>query len=196
MPHPVARRDKCPRRGGAVTPLQFIRDECANRQPDGSCTGAMIDDDLRIRLLRPLSRCLVADNRRCPYFEVCVAPMAGMVTEPRRAAPIQEAVAEYRRITKQGEDLTRQCPECGGSMRRGKKYCPRCADARRKASNRAAQDRRRHTPVVLSADVGENTPKTPMILGGPMAVFENPIGDSHPSQNGQTSADIVARRAS
>ena len=31
-----------------MTPLQFAREECANHQPDGSCLGAWINEDLSI----------------------------------------------------------------------------------------------------------------------------------------------------
>ena len=126
-----------------MTPMQLVRDECANHQPDGSCLGVMINEDLSMTRAAPKPRCLVADGKRCPYFEACVAPMADMASDPRRAAGLLEAVAEYRRVTKQGVDLTRQCPDCDGPMRKGRRYCPACAHKRRRDSYRAKNDRRR-----------------------------------------------------
>jgi hypothetical protein len=156
----------------------------------------MINPDLSMPRATPRPRCLIAEGKRCTYFEQCVAPMVGWTSDPRRKAGFLAAIAEYRRVTKQGEDLTRQCPDCGGAMRKGNRYCPKCADARRKSSNRAAQDRRRRSAVTLSAVVPKNTPKSPMIPVGILAVLQNPIEDSPPPQNDLTSADIKARRAS
>jgi hypothetical protein len=36
-----------------MTPLQLAHDHCANWNSDGSCLGAIIDDDLQIRRCRP-----------------------------------------------------------------------------------------------------------------------------------------------
>lgn len=116
--------------------MQFIREECANHQHDGSCLGAVINDDLSITRCIPKPRCLVADAKRCPYFEECVAPMVNMVTVPRRAAEIQEAVAEYRQITNQKSPRSRPCPDCGAPCQLRKRYCPKCAHARQKAAKR------------------------------------------------------------
>ena len=134
-----------------MTPMQLVRDECANHQPDGSCLGVMINEDLSMTRAAPKPRCLLAEGKRCPYFEACVAPMADMASDPRRAADLLEAVAEYRRITKQGLELTRQCPDCDGPMRKGKQYCRKYADRRRKASNREAQARTRQGRGLLTA---------------------------------------------
>jgi len=181
-----------------MTPMQFIRDECANHQPDGSCLGVMIEEDLSIRRGTPRPRCLVADGKRCPYFEECVAPVADMASDPRRAAALQEAAAEYRQITNQKAPKARPCPDCGRPMQKGRQYCPRCADTRRKASNRTAQSRRRDSTVGMSAEVSENDPSFPGNRGPISAVLQNAMEDSDPPPNAQTSADIrpVARRAS
>lgn len=128
-----------------MTALQLVREECANHQSDGSCAGAMINDDLSILCSIPQSRCLVAEGKRCPYFEECVAPMVNMVTVPRRLAEIQEAVAEYRRITKQKDTPARPCPDCGGSCQPRKRYCPNCAHAREKAAKRRFYHQARST---------------------------------------------------
>jgi hypothetical protein len=181
-----------------MTPLQFVCEECANHQPDGSCLRVTIGDDLSIGRAAPESRCLVADGQRCPYFEACLLPMADMAGDPRRAAALQEAVAEYRQITNQKAPKARPCPDCGRPMQKGRQYCPRCAGARRKASNRTAQSRRRDPAVGMSAEVQKNGPSFPGNKGPISAVSRNAIEDSGPPQNAQTSADIrlVAGRAS
>lgn len=172
-----------------MTPLQFVIAECSNHQSDGSCLGMMINTDLSITRGHALPRCLVADGQRCPYFEECVAPMADMVTDPRRSRVIKEAVMLYQMQHKDAVTTGRRCPSCGLPIQKGKQFCVECSAKKRKASNRLAQDRRRKQRVLLSAEVPKKNPKPPMISGGKNAVLQNPILDSHPPQHGQTSAD-------
>lgn len=179
-----------------MTPLQFATAECANHQPDGSCAGVMINRDLSMPRAAPKPRCLLAEGKRCAYFEQCVAPMADWTTDPRRAASLQAAVAMYRRVTKQGEDPARRCPECGGPMAKGKRYCPACAAARRKATLRASQARRRGSAVTPSTVVAGDGSKPPAKHGGILAVFRKSMGDGRDPQNGPTTVDAEARRAS
>ena len=179
-----------------MTPLQFAVAECANHQPDGSCAGVMINRDLSMSRASPKPRCLLVEGKRCDYFEQCVAPMAGWVTDPRRAASLQAAVTEYREMTNQKAPPARPCPGCGAAIPKGKRYCPACAAARRKATYRASQVRSRRGTVGMSTVVAENAPKTPMNQGGILAVLQNPMGDSHHPRNGATTVDIEARRAS
>jgi hypothetical protein len=178
--------------------MQLVRENCANYQSDGSCLGAMIEEGLSLRRGTPQPRCLVADARRCPYYEACVAPLADMAGDPRRAAALQEAVAGYRQITHQKAPKARPCPDCGRPIQKGRHYCPRCADARRKASNRTAQSRRRDSAVAMSAEVQKNSASFPEKTGLFFAVSQNAIEDSDPPQNDPTSADIhpAAGRAS
>lgn len=119
-----------------MTPFQLAADECANYQPGGACLGVMINDDLSLSGFGPAPRCLVADGRRCQYFEDCVAPMADMATDPRRAAQLQAAMAEYRRVTGQKAPSVRPCPDCAGPCLPRKRYCPACAHRRRKETKR------------------------------------------------------------
>lgn len=170
-----------------MTPMQLVREECANRQPDGSCLGAMIGEDLSIRRATPWPKCLVAEARRCPYFEECVLPMADMAGDPRRAAALQEAVAGYRQITNQKAPKARPCPDCGRPMQKGRQYCPRCVDARRKATHRRHNNGRAGRPVGLTTEVQKNSPSFPENKGLILAVSQNAIEDSGPPQNDQTS---------
>lgn len=173
-----------------MTPLQFARDECANHQPDGSCLGVWINEDLSITRGDPKPRCLLAEGKRCRYFEECVAPMADMASDPRRAADLQEAVAEYRQITNQRAPKARPCPDCGAPMLKGKQYCPRCSETRRKASYRDHKARVRRPAVGMSTEVQKYPPKTLGFSSGFSAVSQNAIEDSHPPQNDPTSVDI------
>ena len=126
-----------------MTPIQFVHEECANHQHDGSCLGVMINVDLSLSGCGPLPRCRVADGERCQYCDECVAPMADMVTEPRQAAEIREAVTEYREITNQKRLASRPCPDCGEACQPRKRFCPSCVDKRRKAAKRRAFHRAR-----------------------------------------------------
>ena len=135
-----------------MTPLQFVREECANHQPDGSCTGVGV---FPFEKMDAKPRCLVSQSNRCLYFEECVAPMADMVSDPRRAAALQGALAEYRRMTKQAEAQTRRCPDCGGPCQTRKRYCPTCALKRRKMSTRRAVSRLRMSCKQLSPKTDE-----------------------------------------
>lgn len=179
-----------------MTPLQFITADCANHEPDGSCRGIMIAPDLSMRVCRPLTRCLVAEGKRCQYFEDCVVPLADWTSDPRLAASRQAAVAEYRRLTKQGQDLTRQCPDCGGPMKKRRRYCQECAAHRRKATFRASQTRIRGLAVGMSTVVAGILANTPIKEGGIFEVSQNPTPDSHPPQNGPTTVDTALKKIS
>jgi len=120
-----------------MTPIQFVKLECANYQVDGCCLGVRFDEYLRHRGFTPRKECLVARRRRCIYFEECVAPMQHVVTEPVRAKAIQEAVAEYRQITNQKAAGYRACPVCGEPLQTRKRLCPMCASKAKRQSNRA-----------------------------------------------------------
>ena len=119
-----------------MTPMQMIREECANHQPNGSCLGVQIAKDLTLTCAKPLPRCLVADRQRCAYFEACVLPLADIVSDPRRAKELQAAVAEYRQITNQKASQSRPCPDCGEPLQPRKKLCPTCAQKRQKDYHR------------------------------------------------------------
>lgn len=179
-----------------MTPLQFITSDCANHEPDGSCRGIMIAPDLSMRVCRPLTRCLVAEGKRCQYFEDCVAPLADWTSDPRLAASRQAAVAEYRRLTKQGQDLTRQCPDCGGPMKKRRRYCQECAAHRRKATFRISQSRTRSLAAGMSTVVAINDAEPPTNHGGIFAVSQNPIPDSHPPLNRPTTVDMALKKIS
>ena len=173
-----------------MTPLQFAREECANHQPDGSCLGVWINEDLSITRGDPKPRCLLAGGKRCRYFEECVAPMADMASDPRRAAEFQSSVAEYRQTTNQKAPKARPCPDCGAPMLKGKQYCPRCAEGRRKATYRDHKARVRRPAVDMSTEVQKNHANSPANRGSFLRVSPNAIGDSHPPQIGSTSVDI------
>jgi hypothetical protein len=130
--------------------MQFVREECANHQPNGSCLGVQIAKDLTMTCAKPLPRCLVATGQRCGYFEACVLPLADIVTEPRRAKELRLAATEYRRVTEQTLENIRPCPDCGEPLQPRKKLCPVCAQKRQQDYHREAM-RKKRMPVTNPA---------------------------------------------
>jgi hypothetical protein len=168
----------------------MIRDECSNHQPDGSCLGMMINDDLSITRGHALPRCLIADNKRCPFFEECVAPMVRNVTDPRRNRALKEAVMIYQMQHKNAVTTGRRCPECGLPIEARQRLCRECADKRRKATYRSHKSKTRKQGGHMSTVNGKNDPKTPMKEGGNFGISQNAIEDSHPPQIGTLTVDI------
>jgi hypothetical protein len=114
-----------------MTPLQFAHAECANFNPDGSCLGTRFSDTLQSLPSRPQPKCLLADNKRCAYFEECVLPMAAMVSDPAKSKSYLDAVANYR-FQHHISGLSRRCPECGGPLPTRKRFCAGCTSKHRK----------------------------------------------------------------
>jgi hypothetical protein len=128
-----------------MTALQIAYAHCANWRKDGKgCLGAIIDDDLQIRRCYPRARCVLSEpGKRCPYFEECVAPMAGSIANPRVRLEFEAAVREYRKAAEMPCADERPCPMCGQAMEPGCRFCATCAAARRKESTRRAVQRHR-----------------------------------------------------
>lgn len=123
-----------------MTALQIAYAHCANWRKDGKgCLGAIIDDDLQIRRCYPRAKCVLSEpGKRCPYFEECVAPMAGSIANPRVRLEFEAAVRDYRLAAEMPCADERPCPLCGQAMEPGRRFCAVCAAARRRESNRAA----------------------------------------------------------
>lgn len=160
-----------------MTPLELARAECANYERGGTCLGVMLGADGRITSCTPRASCLLAESKRSVYFEECVAGMHHVVTDPRRAVEMQAAVREYRKQTKQGEEIPRECPDCGRPAFGRKRYCPVCSDKRRKATYREHKRATRQNGVAMSTV----KPKTRSNSLGNSHVFSgvsyNPYGD-------------------
>jgi hypothetical protein len=133
-----------------MTGLQIAYAHCANWKSDGSCLGAVIDDDLEIRRCCPRPKCLLGTPVvRCGYFEECVAPMAASIENLVARAEFEDAVRQYRVAAKLQCADERPCPVCGRAMEPGRRFCDVCAVARRKESTRRAVQRHRVTSKQL-----------------------------------------------
>ena len=166
-----------------MTPLQLARAECANYEPNGACLGVMLGSRGHITHCTPQPRCVLSAGARCTYFEECVAPMQRMVTEPRRAKAIQEAVGLYRLAHAELIVTGRKCPDCRGPLAKFRQVCPGCAAKRRKATLRDAQSRRRGNGPALSTEVPKTPPNSLGNSHGFSGVSPNPYQDSTPPQN-------------
>ena len=79
-----------------MTALQLAKSECANHEPDGTCLGVNIRDDLSQAVMSHAGqRCRVACGERCRYFEEIVLPLVEMTRDTKRLAEFTEAESDY-----------------------------------------------------------------------------------------------------
>ena len=128
-----------------MTLLQLVRAHCANWRKDGKgCLGAIIDDDLQIRLCISKRKCQLGKRgHRCLYFEECVAPMAPSLAEPNYRQLFEGAVRQYRVDCKLAYADERPCPVCRRPMEPRRRFCHICAAARRRETTRLGMQRHR-----------------------------------------------------
>ncbi len=157
---------------GHNPPLDLARRECANMDADGRCwrlepaelfdyrlaTGAhrcpgcgtpmgcvdtlCPDCDPTVYHEGGDTRCLLAQGKRCGYFERAVLPLAKRADreDAKRARRAYEAA---HGVLGGGPDEERSCPDCGAPIPKGRRYCDSCRVKRLKAANRRAQQRHR-----------------------------------------------------
>jgi Rubredoxin-like zinc ribbon domain (DUF35_N) len=125
-----------------VTPFQIAKAECANCDSAGNCLGIGIRDDLSLYQFRTEGKCWLAadaDGRigRCPYFEVCVAPLAqsrarAAVTQEqkRAAARLAEGVCAYEMAVMPVPTVKyAKCKSCQRTVHPPQRLCEQCASA-------------------------------------------------------------------
>jgi hypothetical protein len=134
-----------------VRPLQIAKSHCANFQNDGSCLGIYFNDDLTVRMVRPLPKCLLAGPiQRCEYFDECVAPMKLENKNPGIEAKMREdfaaGIRQYNLATGIATEVAlRVCPNCKRRpLQPRKKLCAECRTEKRNETKRAS---RRKTSV-------------------------------------------------
>jgi len=130
---------------------ELLKEGCANYQ-NHRCRGC----DIWGRFCRPMASCLVKDGLRCKYFEMCVLPLgkhcnkyAGAEREYFHTrtfplvgllpAEIREHPFFQRPAAPAGKQSERECPDCGGPLPKRHRYCPECAERRRRQSYRASK---------------------------------------------------------
>ena len=104
--------------------------ECANHNSNGSCLGAIIDDDLMIRKCCPKPKCLLGTRGvRCEYFEQCVMPMGRTSLSPLDHEEWDKAIREYKRAGNvPGANRGTICKRCGKRAEPRRQYCYICAE--------------------------------------------------------------------
>ncbi len=145
----------------------MAREECANYRND-ACQNLVIHDDLHITRAGPDHPCVLADNKRCPYFELLVLPLATCTPNQDKAAGFHEAAREYygklaHNIPKEYLKA-RKCPDCGAALAKRKRYCDQCSKKRRKAA-KAIENPAGVNSCCQPAVNSETDPKTPMNQG-------------------------------
>lgn len=125
-----------------MTPLQAARAHCANYQADGSCLGIYYKDDLSVdhSKYRPCAKCLLADGKRCEYFEEIVLPMR--LERPVDVKSLAGAVSAYQRQHKL-QAVSRFCPECGEPREARQRLCANCRVKHRRETHQKYNSRRK-----------------------------------------------------
>jgi hypothetical protein len=130
-----------------MTPLQAAKAHCANHQPDGSCLGIYYNDDLSVDGLRyrPCEKCLLAEGKRCEYFEEIIVPMrmSRETAEAKAQADKKEsAVTAYLKLHKliSKTQAKRMCKRCERVEVQGiARFCGKCALKSKLASTRESK---------------------------------------------------------
>jgi len=136
-----------------MTPLQAAKAHCANYQPDGSCLGIYYNDDLSVDWSRwqPRDKCLLAEGKRCAYFEEIILPMR--LARPNEAKSLTKAITAYQRQHKL-QALQRFCPECREAPLAAKqKVCASCRVKRRQKTYREYNSHRKASNQGLDTTV-------------------------------------------
>jgi hypothetical protein len=122
------------------------------------CVGTDVDlsTGLQVRWRPEGSRCLLADGKRCPYFEASVLPMEHWhLKSPLEGAAFQNAAHQYRiRIVKEktSRPAIRRCPDCQkNTIGPRHRFCGECKSKRRTVTKTTSQQQRRK----MLSDVGQ-----------------------------------------
>ncbi len=125
-----------------MTPYEFAQRECCNFAK-GRCLGVYpecFSTDTTLEQQPERDRCLLAEDRRCPFFEQIILPIADQ-PGPKKTPGLQQRrlgarEAYWARHGVVKETKTRQCPDCDGPLGKRQRYCSKCADKRRRATYR------------------------------------------------------------
>lgn|SRR5262249_32527507 len=126
-----------------MTPLQAARAHCANYQAGEFCLGMYYNGDLSVDWSRynPRAKCLLAEERRCPYFEEIILPMR--LERLVEAKSFASAVSAYQRKHKL-QSLQRFCPVCGETpLRSRERLCANCRANHRRETHRKYNSHRK-----------------------------------------------------
>jgi hypothetical protein len=134
-----------------MTPLQAAKEHCANWDC-GACLGMYYKDDLSVDWSRysPRSTCLLAEGKRCPYFEEIVVPMrisretAQAKTRADKKDAVVQAYLTLHQLIPSETKAKRMCLECRRVEVYGReRFCQKCRRRRKRASYRLSKRRSR-----------------------------------------------------
>jgi hypothetical protein len=120
-----------------MTPLQVAREECANCDSAGHCSGVGIADDLSCYMFRQPGTCYLGEQplKRCAYFEQCVASLAkkraqaaSTQEQQRAAASLVGGVHAYEVAVMPVPTVKfAKCKSCHRRVSAPKRLCRQCA---------------------------------------------------------------------
>jgi len=124
----------------------MVREFCANLTLDGGCMGIPVQSLAAPpgkAVAHPLGKCLIAERKRCSYFERCILPLADWRRPEEKKGAQQgrlKARATYHRLHRISVpelEEPRVCPDCGALLAKRARYCEICSKDRRKKNARA-----------------------------------------------------------
>ncbi len=140
--------------------LDFAHAECANHVHAGTCE------------VRERAPCRLGRAERCPYFEASVLPIAlrklRLQQDPKHGGKPKDDSPVVDAYLREHPDLrgrragvsdapARSCPDCGGPLPPGKRFCQTCrAIRRREADRRQKAKMRAPCPTVMAEKGGQN----------------------------------------
>jgi hypothetical protein len=134
-----------------MSPLQAAKEHCANSDC-GACLGMYYKDDLSVEWSRysPRSSCLLAEGKRCPYFEEIVVPMriSRETAEAKARADKKDAAVQtyldLHQLIPSKTNAKRMCLGCRRAQVNGRqRFCQKCGLRRKRASYRLSKRRSR-----------------------------------------------------
>ena len=136
-----------------MTPLRAAKAHCNNYQQDGSCLGIYQKDDLSVdhSNYRPCAKCLLADDKRCEYFEEIILPMR--LERPVEAKSLASALSAYQRQHRL-QALLRFCPKCGETpLEARQRLCADCRAKHRRETHQKYNSHRKRQIGLLTTTV-------------------------------------------
>jgi hypothetical protein len=131
-----------------MTPLQAAKEHCPNYQPDGSCLGIYYNDDLSVdrSRYRPCAKCLLAQGKRCDYFEEIIVPMRmsretaeAKARADKKDAAVRSYLMSHNLISAE-TTAKRMCLDCKRVEVKGRaRFCHKCAGRRKRQSYRLSK---------------------------------------------------------
>lgn len=140
-----------PRGVSIPSPMQFVRDECANLTQSGGCLGFRPGTEFSGKPgLMQFNTCLIALGNPCKYFERALLPRFVTIG----------GIYEFETKTTVGK-----CA-CGNPKGPRKRFCLDCAKDRRQQHEREKKQRQRSAVPQLAKKVAEGVTETKGLSAG------------------------------